>query len=229
MVSRTAKEGRHGREVPRDGHLPLPREGRQGARLHGAAGAPLAGAAPPGTRHRRALAHLPRRRRTRAAHVLGDLRLGLRGGRRQGARAPRDRRHLGADGSAVPEPRRAPEHGAPPRRARPLRVVKRARDGLAELEAQDAVFAALAHASRRHILVVLQARGGRVKAGEIASRFACSWPTTTRHLRVLEDAGLVRVTQRGRERIYTVDRERLERIAGRWLALLLPAPATPSA
>ncbi|HEX5068272.1 MAG TPA: metalloregulator ArsR/SmtB family transcription factor [Myxococcota bacterium] len=94
----------------------------------------------------------------------------------------------------------------------------RARDGLAELEAQDAVFAALAHASRRHILVVLHARGDRVKAGDIASRFACSWPTTTRHLRVLEDAGLVSVEQEGRERFYVLERERLHAVAGDWLA-----------
>ncbi|HVH17321.1 MAG TPA: metalloregulator ArsR/SmtB family transcription factor [Myxococcota bacterium] len=94
---------------------------------------------------------------------------------------------------------------------------KRARDGLAELEAQDAVFAALAHASRRHILVVLHARGGRVRAGDIASRFACAWPTTTRHLRVLRQAGLVTVEKRGRERIYKLATERLLEVAGEWL------------
>jgi DNA-binding transcriptional ArsR family regulator len=104
----------------------------------------------------------------------------------------------------------------------------RARDPRRELAEVDQVFKALAHASRRHVLLVLHYRGGEMTAGEIASRFACTWPTTTRHLRVLEDAGLVQVVQRGRERIYTVDRERLERIAGRWLALLLPAAAAPS-
>ena len=96
-------------------------------------------------------------------------------------------------------------------------MVTRARDGLAELEALDRVFAALAHPSRRHILVVLQARGGRVRAGDIASRFECSWPTTTRHLRVLEEAGLVRVEQEGRERFYALDSKRLKRVAGAWL------------
>jgi DNA-binding transcriptional ArsR family regulator len=55
-------------------------------------------------------------------------------------------------------------------------------------------------------------------AGEIADRFACSWPTTTRHLRVLLDAGLVRVERRGRERVYTLDRARLASIVGEWLA-----------
>lgn len=92
------------------------------------------------------------------------------------------------------------------------------RDGIAEVEATDRVFDALAHASRRHILVFLQARGDRVKAGEIARRFSCSWPTTSRHLRILEGAGLVRVEKQGRERFYALDRDRLVHVAGRWLA-----------
>lgn len=54
-------------------------------------------------------------------------------------------------------------------------------------------------------------------AGAIADRFHCSWPTTSRHLRVLESAGLVRVEKRGRERIYRLDAERLLRVAGDWL------------
>ena len=54
-------------------------------------------------------------------------------------------------------------------------------------------------------------------AGALADRFACSWPTTTRHLRVLEDAGLVRVEQVGRERRYSLDRERLVAVTRLWL------------
>ena len=67
-----------------------------------------------------------------------------------------------------------------------------ARSGRRELEEYDAVFSALAHATRRHVLLVLNARGGSMTAGEIAERFSCSWPTTSRHLKVLRDAGLVR-------------------------------------
>ena len=52
---------------------------------------------------------------------------------------------------------------------------------------------------------------------EIASRFAHSWPTTTRHLKVLTDAELVRVVRRGRERFYQLNRERLKRVVGDWL------------
>jgi len=91
------------------------------------------------------------------------------------------------------------------------------RDGIAEVAAIEAVFGALAHASRRQILLVLHARGDRLSAGEIASRFSCSWPTTSRHLKVLVDAGLVRVEKEGRERFYRLDGDRLDGVAGRWL------------
>ena len=65
--------------------------------------------------------------------------------------------------------------------------------------------------------MTLKFRGGELTAGDIADRFACSWPTTTRHLRVLVDAGLVSVEKRGRERIYRLDTERLMSVAGGWL------------
>ncbi|MGH0028277.1 MAG: ArsR/SmtB family transcription factor [Myxococcota bacterium] len=91
------------------------------------------------------------------------------------------------------------------------------RDAARELREVDAVFAALAHASRRHVLLVLHARGGEMSAGEIASRFACSWPTTTRHLKRLVEAGLVRVEKEGRERLYRLDADTLRRVAGGWL------------
>ena len=93
-----------------------------------------------------------------------------------------------------------------------------ARDPRRELARIDAVFGALSHASRRHILLVLHHHGGEMTAGEIAARFDCTWPTTSRHLRRLEQAGLVRVEKEGRERIYRVDRDALRGIAGRWLA-----------
>jgi DNA-binding transcriptional ArsR family regulator len=92
------------------------------------------------------------------------------------------------------------------------------RDGERELADIEAVFASLAHASRRRILRVLRMRGGSLTAGEIADRFECSWPTTSRHLRQLEEAGLVSVEQRGRERMYVLEEERLRRVVGRWLA-----------
>ena len=86
-----------------------------------------------------------------------------------------------------------------------------------ELAAVDAVFEALSHRSRRHILLVLRFRGGEMSAGDIAARFSCSWPTTTRHLKVLEEAGLLRVEKRGRERIYKLEAQHLRRVTLGWL------------
>lgn len=88
-----------------------------------------------------------------------------------------------------------------------------------ELADVESVFKALSHASRRHVLLVLHYRGGSMTAGEIAGRFSCSWATTSRHLKILQEAGLVRVESRGRERSYLLDRLRLQRVAGRWLSI----------
>src|SRR6266849_2057336 len=85
---------------------------------------------------------------------------------------------------------------------------------LADLEG---VFGALAHASRRQILLVLWLRGGALSAGQIADRFSCKWPTVSRHLSLLISAGLVQVRKEGRERFYTLDRDRLMNVAGGWL------------
>ena len=90
------------------------------------------------------------------------------------------------------------------------------RDATEKLAALDAVVAALAHPARRQILLTIHFRGAAT-AGEIAGRFAHKWPTTTRHLRVLEDAGLVRHERRGRTRVYTVDKTRLA-LVSEWLS-----------
>ena len=93
------------------------------------------------------------------------------------------------------------------------------------LEDLDQVFSALAHEQRRHILLTLKFRGGEMTAGAIADRFACSWPTTTRHLRVLQAAGLVTVQKRGRERVYRLEAERLRTVVGDWVGWFADAPA----
>jgi DNA-binding transcriptional ArsR family regulator len=77
------------------------------------------------------------------------------------------------------------------------------------LEELDAVLSALSHPSRRHVLLVVQFRGGTMTAGEIDERFQHTWPTTSRHLRVLERAGLLLHEKRGRTRIYRVNSEKL--------------------
>ena len=86
-----------------------------------------------------------------------------------------------------------------------------------ELEEFDVVFSALAHEARRRVLVVLLSRRGQMTAGDIVERFDCSWPTMTRHLQVLEDAGLIRVEKNGRERHYILNSQKLRRVVGGWL------------
>jgi DNA-binding transcriptional ArsR family regulator len=81
-------------------------------------------------------------------------------------------------------------------------------DAQRKLEALDAVCSAIAHPARRQILLTVHLRGS-MTAGDIAGRFAHAWPTTTRHLRVLEEAGLVVQERQGRNRVYRVDHTRL--------------------
>jgi DNA-binding transcriptional ArsR family regulator len=54
-------------------------------------------------------------------------------------------------------------------------------------------------------------------AGELADRFSCTWPTVTRHLQRLREAGLVTVDRQGRERWYTLDLDRLRRVTSLYL------------
>jgi DNA-binding transcriptional ArsR family regulator len=99
-------------------------------------------------------------------------------------------------------------------------------DGLEQLAETDRVFEALAHPARRQILMIDRFRGGEMTAGEIAGRFAHSWPTTTRHLGVLVEAGLLRVEPRGRERVYTLDAEKLLAVTREWLTWFEPEKVT---
>jgi DNA-binding transcriptional ArsR family regulator len=106
-------------------------------------------------------------------------------------------------------------------------VGKASRDDGAEtapppLDDVDAVFLALAHEARRHIVLLLGQRGGELPSGYLAARFQHSWPTTTRHLKVLEAAGIVEVRREGRSGHYRLDRDRLRHVVGGWLRLVEP-------
>ena len=60
---------------------------------------------------------------------------------------------------------------------------------------EENVFAALASTPRRKILAYLSATS--LTAGEIAERFEMTKPSLSKHLRILEDAGLVKGEKRG--------------------------------
>lgn len=86
----------------------------------------------------------------------------------------------------------------------------------------EAVFEALAHEARRHLITLLGHLGGELSSGYLARHFQHSWPTTTRHLKVLEHAGIVVVRRDGRSSYYRLDRDRLRRVVGGWLRQLEP-------
>ena len=69
----------------------------------------------------------------------------------------------------------------------------------------SATFSAIADPTRRAILARLEDSDARVT--ELASAFPISLNSTSKHIRVLERAGLVRRTVRGREHILTIARD----------------------
>lgn len=69
--------------------------------------------------------------------------------------------------------------------------------------ASNRPFRALADATRREILRHL--RNGPLTSGEIANRFESSWPTISRHLAILRDAGLVTTERSGQEIRYELN------------------------
>ncbi len=76
------------------------------------------------------------------------------------------------------------------------------------------VYAAIADPTRRAILGVLA--GGQLNVGSVARRFPISFNAVSKHLKVLERAGLVRRRVRGREHWLRLRPEPL-RQATRWL------------
>jgi DNA-binding transcriptional ArsR family regulator len=66
-----------------------------------------------------------------------------------------------------------------------------------------ATWSALADPHRRAVLDLLVQRPRPV--GELVRRLGLSQPGTSKHLRVLREAGLVRVRQEGQRRVYALD------------------------
>ena len=78
----------------------------------------------------------------------------------------------------------------------------------------DRVFSAVSDPTRRAILARLADSDARVT--DLARAFPISLNSTSKHIRVLEGAGLVRRTVRGREHILTLDAAPLAGAAG-WI------------
>src|SRR3954453_17167400 len=79
----------------------------------------------------------------------------------------------------------------------------------------DAVFGALADPTRRAILARL--KDGEASVAELAAPFAMSQPAISRHLKVLEQAGLITRSRQATVRLSHLEAEPL-RTATQWLA-----------
>ncbi len=78
----------------------------------------------------------------------------------------------------------------------------------------DQVFSALSHPSRRAIIARLA--DGPARVTEIAEPFDLSLNAVSKHLKVLEGAGLISRTRQGRDHMITFEAEPL-RAADSWL------------
>lgn len=88
-------------------------------------------------------------------------------------------------------------------------------------DAKDAVFKALADASRRELLDRLHAENGQT-LGQLCARLAKSGPSMTRqavskHLAILEEANLVATVKRGREKLHYLNPVPIHEIGERWI------------
>lgn len=82
---------------------------------------------------------------------------------------------------------------------------------------------AIAHPGRRHMLrLVLK---GEMAAGDLATKAGMTQPAASQHLKVLRDAGLVRVRVDGQRRLYRVDFDGLRRLRAELDAFWSPALA----
>lgn len=84
----------------------------------------------------------------------------------------------------------------------------------------EKIFQALASTPRRKILAYLSA--AEMTAGEIADRFDMSKPAISKHLQVLENAGLVRSQRRKQFVIYTINKESLANTLNGYLQRVCP-------
>lgn len=75
-------------------------------------------------------------------------------------------------------------------------------------------FEAIAEPARRALLDALV--GGPQPVGQLVAATGLSQPNTSRHLRILRDAGIVTVTPDGQRRLYALRPERLAEL-DRWL------------
>ena len=84
----------------------------------------------------------------------------------------------------------------------------------------DHVFAALASLPRRKILSLLAV--GELTAGQISEHFDMAKPSLSKHLRILENAGLISSDKRGQFVYYQLVREHLANTVHGFMQVVCP-------
>jgi DNA-binding transcriptional ArsR family regulator len=80
----------------------------------------------------------------------------------------------------------------------------------------DAVFKAMADESRRRLLDRLHHKNAQT-LGELCEGLSMSRQAVTKHLGILESAGLVTTRKQGREKIHFINPVPINEIAERWI------------
>src|SRR5512135_3170573 len=75
------------------------------------------------------------------------------------------------------------------------------------------MFTALAEPNRRSILEML-ASSGQLSATAISRRFHVSPPAISQHLKVLREAGLVRMEKRAQQHLYAINSDAMQQLEG---------------
>jgi DNA-binding transcriptional ArsR family regulator len=88
------------------------------------------------------------------------------------------------------------------------------------MQSLDPIFDALADGTRLAILARLAL--GETSVGALSEPFTISAPAISRHLRVLEEAGLISNTRVGKQRLCRLNRPRLA-LANAWIGELTAA------
>ena len=84
---------------------------------------------------------------------------------------------------------------------------------------EQLVFRAIADPTRRSIMAMLAK--GEHSLGEIASNYEMTRPAVTKHLKILEQGGLVRIRRQGRERLHALQPDALRSVSD-WIGFFSP-------
>jgi DNA-binding transcriptional ArsR family regulator len=85
-----------------------------------------------------------------------------------------------------------------------------------KIDAMDAVFRALADASRRELLDRLRAENGQTLS-QLCACLDMTRQAVSKHLVILEEANLVATVKRGREKLHYLNPVPIHEIGDRWI------------